>query len=162
MNGTVVIVAVVILVLALAALVVSAVKRRDLGMAIGDLSRETVKRDRAAAPSAPAAAATGKDVERAAVLARTGTFVDARDPFRLWVRAEALRAAERFAEARDTATQAIDRDPGFGAALITRAASWVGLGFPQEANADLVFLETAWATLPGYDVLIERLARVVR
>ncbi|MBU6159972.1 MAG: hypothetical protein KGO50_02515 [Myxococcales bacterium] len=95
-------------------------------------------------------------------LALSESFVDARDPFRLWVRAEALRAAERFAEARDTATQAIDRDPGFGAALITRAASWVGLGFPQEANADLVFLETAWATLPGYDVLIERLARVVR
>jgi len=95
-------------------------------------------------------------------LALSESFVEARDPLRLWVRAEALRAAERFAEARDTATQAIDRDPGFGAALITRAASWVGLGFPQEANADLVFLETAWATLPGYDVLIERLARVVR
>jgi cytochrome b6-f complex iron-sulfur subunit len=80
MNGTVVIVAVVILVLALAALVVSAVKRRDLGMAIGDLSRETVKRDRAAAPSAPAAAATGKDVERAAVLARTGKDVEPAAP----------------------------------------------------------------------------------
>ena len=75
---------------------------------------------------------------------------------------EALRAAEQYAEARDTATQAIDRDPGFGAALISRAASWVGLGFPQEANADLVFLETAWAALPGYDALIERLALVVR
>jgi cytochrome b6-f complex iron-sulfur subunit len=80
MNGTVVIVAVVILVLAVAALVVSAVKRRDLGMAIGDLSRETVKRDRAAAPSAPAAATTGKDVERAAVLARTGKDVEPSAP----------------------------------------------------------------------------------
>ena len=95
-------------------------------------------------------------------LALSESFVGARDPFRLWVRAEALRAAERYAEARDTATQAIDRDPGFGAALISRAASWVGLGFPQEANADLVFLETAWAALPGYDTLIERLALVVR
>lgn len=95
-------------------------------------------------------------------LALSESFVGARDPFRLWVRAEALRAAGRFADARDTATQAIDRDPGSGAALISRAASWVGLGFPQEANADLVFLETAWATLPGYDTLIERLALVVR
>lgn len=95
-------------------------------------------------------------------LASSALFAEARDPFRLWVRAEALRAAERYTEARDTATQAIDRDPGFGAALITRAASWVGLGFPQEANSDLVFLETAWAPLPGYGAIIERLARVVR
>jgi tetratricopeptide (TPR) repeat protein len=95
-------------------------------------------------------------------LALSAPFAEARDPFRLWVRAEALRAAERYTEARDTATQAIDRDPGFGAALITRAASWVGLGFPQEANSDLVFLETAWAPLPGYGAIIERLARVVR
>ena len=83
MNGTVVIVAVVVLVLALAALVVSALKRRDLGMAIGDLSRETVKRDRAAVTPARAEAAapvTGKEIERAAVLARTGKDVVAATP----------------------------------------------------------------------------------
>lgn len=80
MNGTVVLVAVVVLVLALAALVVSAVKRRDLGMAIGDLSRETVKRDRSRTPSAAAPAPTGREVERAAVLARTGGEVVAASP----------------------------------------------------------------------------------
>jgi cytochrome b6-f complex iron-sulfur subunit len=76
MNGTVILVAVVVLVLALAALVASAMKRRDLGMAIGDLSKETKKRDKATvAPSTTEAVPTGKEIERAAVLARTGKDV---------------------------------------------------------------------------------------
>jgi len=81
MNGSVVVIAVVVLVLALAALVVSALKRRDLGMAIGELSRETKKRDRASATPALSAhpeanEPTGKEIERAAVLARTGANVE--------------------------------------------------------------------------------------
>lgn len=82
MNGTVVAGAVAILVLALAALVVSALKRRDLGMAIGELSRETKKRDRpSAGPTVTdTVAPTGKEIERAAVLARTGTSIEAAAP----------------------------------------------------------------------------------
>ncbi len=72
MNGTIVIVAVVLLVLALTTLVVSAMKRRDQGMAIGDLSRETVKRDKGLVVPAVADGAplTGKDIERAAAADR--------------------------------------------------------------------------------------------
>jgi cytochrome b6-f complex iron-sulfur subunit len=52
---------------------VSAVRRRDLGAAIGELSRETKRRDRAAAAAPPPAAApTGRAVERAAALERRG------------------------------------------------------------------------------------------
>jgi cytochrome b6-f complex iron-sulfur subunit len=78
MNGTVVIVVVVLLVLALAALVVSAMKRRDQGMAIGDLSRETVKRDKGALVPADAEVAplTGKDIERAAVAERRAKDIE--------------------------------------------------------------------------------------
>ena len=82
MNGTVVAGAVAVLVLALAALVVSALKRRDLGMAIGELSRDTKKRDRSIVDPTvtDTVAPTGKQTERAAVLARTGTSIEPAEP----------------------------------------------------------------------------------
>ncbi len=82
MNGTVVVVAVAVLVLALAALVVSALKRRDLGMAIGELSRDTKKRDRSIVEPTvtDTVAPTGKQTERAAVLARAGTSLEPTAP----------------------------------------------------------------------------------
>jgi cytochrome b6-f complex iron-sulfur subunit len=75
----VVLVVVVLAVVLVGILVVSALRRRDLGTAIGELSRETRRRDATAAkhpdvaaPSAP----TGKAVERAAVIERRGVAIE--------------------------------------------------------------------------------------
>jgi cytochrome b6-f complex iron-sulfur subunit len=78
MNGFVVIAIVAIIVLAAVALVGTA-RRRDTGAAVGTLASETLKRDRAArkaADSSPSPQpATGREVERAAVVARTGSDI---------------------------------------------------------------------------------------
>jgi cytochrome b6-f complex iron-sulfur subunit len=74
MTGFVVL-AVVLVVVLLGILVVSALRRRDMGTAIGELSRETRRRDSGAAKQpdvTPAPAPTGKAVERAAVVERLG------------------------------------------------------------------------------------------
>jgi len=79
MNGFIVIAIVLLVVFAAIALFGSA-RRRDAGAAVGDLSPETLKRDRAArkatAPAEEASVETGREVERAAVLARTGAGTD--------------------------------------------------------------------------------------
>jgi cytochrome b6-f complex iron-sulfur subunit len=71
--GAFVVLVIVLFVLAVGVLLVSSMRRRDLGTATGELSRETRKRDRSApvTPS-PAVPPTGKAVERAAVLERRG------------------------------------------------------------------------------------------
>ncbi len=78
MNGFIVI-AIVVLVLFAAIALFGAARRRDAGSAVGELSGETLKRDRSARKKATAPAdeqvATGKEVERAAVLARTGSAI---------------------------------------------------------------------------------------
>src|SRR5690606_5802512 len=77
MNGFIVVAIIAIVVLAAVALV-GAARRRDTGAAIGSLSSETLKRDRTARKaekSEPRPGATGREIERAAVLARTGTDV---------------------------------------------------------------------------------------
>jgi cytochrome b6-f complex iron-sulfur subunit len=77
MNGFVVIAIVAIIVLAAVALVGTA-RRRDTGAAVGALAPETLKRDRAArkaASSSLSPAPTGREVERAAVVARTGSDI---------------------------------------------------------------------------------------
>ena len=72
----VLLIAIPVLVLLAAILLVGAARRRDTGEAIGSLSRETVKRDRAARRSAGVADAddkdvlTGRDVERSMELER--------------------------------------------------------------------------------------------
>ena len=77
MNGFIVI-AIVVVVLFAAIALFGAARRRDAGAAVGELSGETLQRDRAARKKATASAAeqpTGREVERAAVLARTGSEV---------------------------------------------------------------------------------------
>jgi cytochrome b6-f complex iron-sulfur subunit len=77
--GGVLVVVIVLIVLLLGILVVSALRRRDLGTAIGELSRETRHRDASAKhPDAAGAvvAPTGKAVERAAVIERRGGAVE--------------------------------------------------------------------------------------
>ena len=76
MNGFIVVAIVLVVVLAAVALL-GAARRRDTGAAIGDLASETVKKDRNArkASRAEETAPTGKQVEKAAVLARTSTDV---------------------------------------------------------------------------------------
>lgn len=70
-NGALVALIVVLFVLAAGALLVAAMRRRDLGTAIGELSRETKKRDRHKVPPS-AEPVTGRAVERAAALERRG------------------------------------------------------------------------------------------
>ena len=76
MNGFIVVAIVLVVVLAAVALL-GAARRRDTGAAIGDLASETVKKDRSARKAAATGetAPTGKQVEKAAVLARTSTDV---------------------------------------------------------------------------------------
>ena len=77
MNGFIVVAIALVVVLAAVALL-GAARRRDTGAAIGDLASETVKKDRSARKAAKVSdepAPTGKQVEKAAVLARTSTDV---------------------------------------------------------------------------------------
>ncbi len=76
MNGFIVVAIALVVVLAAVALL-GAARRRDTGAAIGDLASETVKKDRKARKVAKAedVAPSGKEVEKAAVLARTSTDV---------------------------------------------------------------------------------------
>ncbi len=80
MNGAIV-VAIVLIVVAAAVAVLSTARRRQAGQAVntGSLSRETVRRDAkrrdAERVEAAAPGLKGREIERAAVIARTGTAV---------------------------------------------------------------------------------------
>src|SRR3954466_13469649 len=78
MSGLIVLVIVVIVVMA-ALVVLGAIRRREMGAATGALARETVSRDRkrrrADDVGEAAPGLKGREVERAAVIARTGTAV---------------------------------------------------------------------------------------
>jgi cytochrome b6-f complex iron-sulfur subunit len=77
--GAVLVLVIVLVVVLLGILVVSAMRRRDLGTAIGELSRETRRRDKSAPKAevaAPEAPVTGKAVERAAVVERRGGAIE--------------------------------------------------------------------------------------
>ena len=143
MNGTVVIVAVVVLVLALAALVLSALKRRDLGLAIGELSAETKKRDKAASKGAAVAApaATGKDIERAAVLARSGALepapAKAPAPF-VAPDADAVGVSRRQFLNRSIVGGMVLSLSSFGAAVIAFLWPKVGGGFGSKIRVGRV------------------------
>jgi cytochrome b6-f complex iron-sulfur subunit len=74
MNGFIVI-AIVLVVLLAAVALLGAARRRDTGAAVGSLANETLKRDRQARKVAEAETeqrVSGREVEKAAVLARTG------------------------------------------------------------------------------------------
>jgi cytochrome b6-f complex iron-sulfur subunit len=79
MSGFFIVVAVVAIVVLAAVALLGAVRRRDAGSAVGNLSRETVSRDTKARKEATVdealVPATGKEIERSAALARTGAGV---------------------------------------------------------------------------------------
>jgi len=76
MSGTTILaIAVPVLVVLGAILVFTAARKRDLGDAIGSLSRETVAADRGQAVSQDAEPATGREVEAAAKQARSAALV---------------------------------------------------------------------------------------
>jgi cytochrome b6-f complex iron-sulfur subunit len=69
----VLVIAIPILVLAAGLVVFASLRRREVGDAVGHLSRETRKRDRKSRKATPLLeGTTGRDVERASVLARKG------------------------------------------------------------------------------------------
>jgi len=84
--GVAVVIAIVLILLAAAAVILSTVRRREVSNIAAGLSRESVKRDRtrrqteaAEAAEAGVTAPVGREIERAAVLARSGTAVVAAD-----------------------------------------------------------------------------------
>jgi cytochrome b6-f complex iron-sulfur subunit len=71
-----VVLAIVVLVVLAGVVLLAAMRRNDANRAIGELSRETKKRDRELTPMTTGAAVSGRDVERAAVLERRGVSTD--------------------------------------------------------------------------------------
>jgi len=73
-----VVIAIVLVVLLAIATILATVRRRESGQAVGQLSRETVSRDAKRTKTAAEVEATvpaGREVERAAVVARTGSDI---------------------------------------------------------------------------------------
>jgi cytochrome b6-f complex iron-sulfur subunit len=72
-----VVIAIVVIVLLALATIIATVRRRESGQAVGQLSRETASRDRkrTRTETEAEAAPVGREVERAAVLSRTGADV---------------------------------------------------------------------------------------
>ncbi len=78
-TTTILLLAAMVLLVFGAVFVFATTRSRDRAAAVGALSRETRKSDRSAAPAGEGAkATTGKAVERAAALERTGTLVEAK------------------------------------------------------------------------------------
>ena len=79
MSGFFIVIAVVAIVVLAAVALLGAVRRRDAGSAVGNLSRETVSRDTKARRETTVDEAlvptTGKEIERSAALARSGAGV---------------------------------------------------------------------------------------
>jgi cytochrome b6-f complex iron-sulfur subunit len=79
MSGFFIVIAVVAIVVLAAVALLGAVRRRDAGSAVGNLSRETVSRDSKARRETTVDEAlvptTGKEIERSAALARSGAGV---------------------------------------------------------------------------------------
>ena len=72
---TALVIVIVLGVLAAFVLLVGVARRRDTGDAIGELSRETRRRDQATPAVSGEAPVTGREVEKAAALERTGKAV---------------------------------------------------------------------------------------
>jgi cytochrome b6-f complex iron-sulfur subunit len=131
--GAFVVVVIVLFVLAVGALLISSVRRRDVGTAIGELSRETKKRDKAA-PVAAAAPVTGKAIERAAVLERRGggelvpVAASAPVPF-VPPDAETIGVSRRQFFNRSIVTLMLVSISGFSASMLAFLWPRVGAGF---------------------------------
>lgn len=141
MNATVVIVVVVLLVLALAALVVSAMKRRDQGLAIGDLSRETKKRDRGTPAAVVAPGTTGREIERATMAAQSSALAaaSAKPPVRYVAPdADAIDQTRRQFLNRSIIGFMVLSLSGFGAACLAFLWPKVGGGFGSKIRVGRV------------------------
>src|SRR5260221_14656764 len=71
-----VVLAIVVLVVLAGVVLLAAMRRNDANRAIGELSRETKKRERDLATVTAGAPVSGREVERAAVLPRRGVATD--------------------------------------------------------------------------------------
>jgi predicted Zn-dependent protease len=84
------------------------------------------------------------------------------DPYATWVRAEASRHSGEAREALELATAAVDEDPFFAAAYLTRASAQIALGTPNEALRDLEHLRRTFGSDPLYADWISALDRRLR
>jgi predicted Zn-dependent protease len=84
------------------------------------------------------------------------------DPYATWVRAEAARQSGEPRRARDLATEAVDNDPFFAAAYLTRASAHIALGTPNEGLRDLEHLRRTFGDNPVYADWIAALSRRLR
>ncbi len=76
-TGTILLIVIPLLVVLAGILLAGAARRRETDAALGNLSRETRKRDRGAAVDDEGEVVTGRELEREAVLARSGKLVPA-------------------------------------------------------------------------------------
>ena len=84
------------------------------------------------------------------------------DAYATWVRAEAARQTGEARQSRDLATQAVDTDPFFAAAYLTRASANIALGTPDEGLRDLEHLRRTFGDNPTYSDWIAALSRRLR
>jgi hypothetical protein len=80
-------------------------------------------------------------------------------PWALWVQAESARRIDTWSEARALATRAVDRDPFFAPAYLTRTLAWAGEGRHAEGWGDLVFLEHLWGEDPTWTATLQTVRR---
>lgn len=151
MNAALIAVIVLIVVLGFV-LLVGVARRRDTGDAIGELSRETRRRDRAASLPAPPEelSTTGRDVERAAVAERTGKALvpaGAAAPPAPWVAPDpdAVAVTRRQFFNRSITIMMIVGLSGFGTAIIAFLwpnvsggfGSKIRIGSPSDVQANI-------------------------
>ncbi len=84
------------------------------------------------------------------------------DPFSTWVRAEAARQSGSARDARDLANAAVDADPFFAAAYLTRASAHIALDVANEGLRDLEHLRRTFGDHPAYSPWILALGRRLR
>lgn len=84
------------------------------------------------------------------------------DPYATWIRAEAARQTGAARSARDLATAAVDADPFFASAYLTRASANIALGTPNEGLRDLEHLRRTFGENPTYSDWIAALSRRLR
>lgn len=84
------------------------------------------------------------------------------EPFAMWVRAESARQNGQAREARDLATAAVDADPFFAAAYLTRSSAHIALGVANEGLRDLEHLRRTFGDHPAYSAWIVALGHRLR
>ncbi|MFT6398395.1 MAG: hypothetical protein ACJAYU_003153 [Bradymonadia bacterium] len=107
-----------------------------------------------------AAGARGDSAEMSAAI--DGVALDDADLFTIWVRAETARQAGDARQARDLSNAAVDADPFFAAAYLTRASAFIALGAANEGLRDLEHLRRTFGDHPAYSSWIVALGRRLR